>query len=90
MKKIKEYETIDGKRHASLRDAKNHALDQMGAAMFHVFNDVLASQYLIKATENLVIAKKYDMGIFDYVKWRTEYQEAESLEKRIMNGEEME
>lgn len=72
----------DGSRHDTFKAAQNHCEEMMGAETRDMLVELMqGGRPLHREAINLVIEKKYDKAIFEYVAWRGEMQQLESFER---------
>ena len=65
---------IDGSRHDTAKAALDHCEEQMGAETRDLLYEI-PTRSVYKNALALVIDRKYDKAIFEYVKWRNEHSE---------------
>lgn len=71
----------DNTRHDTLKAARNHCEEMMGAATRDMLVELMqGGRPLQREALSLVIDKKYDESIFEYVAWRKEMNELEDYE----------
>lgn len=71
---------LDGSQHDSLKKAKEHCLEMMGAETRDMLYDIMSQKMIYSAALKLVSDKKYDNAIKTYLAWRKEHDALETYE----------
>lgn len=81
METILTFTLRDGSKHECIKKAKDHCNEMMGAELRHFAFDKSNYKFVYNMLLDIVIDKKHDGAIFNYVAWRKEHDALEQYEK---------
>jgi hypothetical protein len=81
MKAIINFTLRDGSKHDCIEKAKEHCNEMMGAELRNFAFDKSNYQFVYNMLLDIVINKKHDKAIYEYVAWREEHNALEQYEQ---------